>query len=60
MSDFLGKAKDFLDDHDEQVDQALERAGQEVNERTGERFSEQVDKGVDIAQERTGQGDTVE
>jgi antitoxin protein of toxin-antitoxin system len=58
MDDFLNKAKQLADEHDEQVDQALERVGQEIDERTGNRFTSQIDKGVDFAQERTGEGDT--
>jgi hypothetical protein len=54
VSDFLNKAKDFVDDHDEQVDQGLEKAGDQVDERTGNKYSEQIDKGVQAAQDRTG------
>ncbi len=57
MNDFLNRAKDFADQHDEQVDKGLERAGDEVDERTGDKYGEKIDKGVDEAQERTGQGD---
>ena len=57
---FLDKAKDFLDKHDEQVDQALEKAGDEVDKRTGHKYSSQIDKGVDEAQKRTGAGDTTQ
>jgi hypothetical protein len=57
MSDFMDKSKDFADQHDEQVDKGLERAGDEVDERTGDKYGEKIDKGVDEAQERTGQGD---
>jgi hypothetical protein len=57
MSDFMGKAKDFTEKHDEQVDQGLQRAGDEVDERTGGKYGDKIDKGVDQAQERTGQGD---
>ncbi|HLL68060.1 MAG TPA: antitoxin [Micromonosporaceae bacterium] len=57
MNDFLDKAKDLAGKHDDKVDQGLERAGDEVDERTGARYSTQVDKGVDFAQERTGGAD---
>jgi hypothetical protein len=57
MSDFMDKAKDFTEKHDEQVDQGLQRAGDEVDERTGGKYGDKIDKGVDQAQERTGQGD---
>jgi hypothetical protein len=55
---FLDKAKKFLDEHDEQVDQALEKIGDQVDDRTGHKYTAQIDKGVDVAQERTGDGDT--
>ena len=54
----MDKAKDMADQHDEQVDQGLEKVGDQVDQRTGNKFSSQVDKGVDQAQERTGSGDT--
>lgn len=57
---FLDKAKDFADDHDEQVDQGLQKAGDQIDERTGEKYSSQIDQGVDQAQQRTGAGDTQE
>jgi hypothetical protein len=55
---FMDKAKDFLDKHDEQVDQALEKIGDEVDKRTGHKYTSQIDKGVDEAQKRTGEGDS--
>jgi hypothetical protein len=55
---FMDKAKDFADDHDKQVDEGLEKAGDQVDERTGDKYSSQIDKGVDAAQQKTGEGDT--
>ena len=55
---FMDEAKDFADKHDEQVDQGLEKAGDQVDDRTGNKYSDKIDKGVDEAQERTGAGDT--
>ena len=55
---FMDKAKEFADDHDKQVDQGLEKAGDQIDDRTGNKYSSQIDKGVDQAQERTGSGDT--
>ena len=57
---FMDKAKDFADDHDKQVDQGLEKAGDQVDDRTGNKHSSQIDKGVDQAQQRTGAGDTTQ
>jgi hypothetical protein len=58
VNDFMDKAKDFADQHDEQVDQGVQKAGDQIDKRTGDKHSEQIDKGVDFAQERTGGGDT--
>lgn len=55
---FLDKAKDLAGQHDDKVDQGLEKAGDAVDEKTGSKYSSQIDKGVDQAQQRTGQGDT--
>jgi len=55
---FLDKAKDFADKHDEQVDQGLDKAGDQIDDRTGNKYSDKIDSGVDQAQSRTGAGDT--
>jgi hypothetical protein len=47
-----------VDKHDEQVDKALDKVGDEIDKRTGHKYSDQIDKGVDEAQKRTGDGDT--
>jgi MT0933-like antitoxin protein len=56
---FLDKAKDMLDKHDDKVDQLLEKAGDEIDKRTGGKYTGQIDRAVDEAQRRTGDGDTV-
>jgi len=55
---FLEQAKDFADKHDKQVDQLLEKVGDEADKRTGHKYTTQIDRGVDEAQKRTGDGDT--
>jgi hypothetical protein len=55
MNDFLDKVKDLANKHDDQVDKGLERAGEEVDQRTGEKYSDQIDKGVTAAQDYTGE-----
>jgi hypothetical protein len=55
---FLDKAKDLIDKHDDKVDQALEKVGDEVDKRTDHKYTSNIDKGVDEAQRRTGAGDT--
>ena len=59
MSDFMERAKDMADQHDDKVDEGLERGGDMADERTGGQYGENLDKGVDMAQERTGSGDQV-
>lgn len=46
--------KKFADEHDEQVDQGLEKAGDTLGAKFG--HEDQIDKGVDWAQEHTGDG----
>jgi len=58
MGDFMKKAKDFVDKHEKQVDQGIKKVGDQVDRRTGNKYGSQIDKGVDMAQRRTGQGDT--
>jgi prefoldin subunit 5 len=57
---FLDKAKEMLDKHDEQVDQAIEKIGDEVDKRTDGKYAQHVDRAQDEAQRRTGAGDTVQ
>jgi MT0933-like antitoxin protein len=55
---FLDDAKKFADEHDQQVDEAIEKAGDMVDKETGGKYAGQVDKAQDIAEEKTGSGDT--
>jgi MT0933-like antitoxin protein len=58
MGGFMDKAQDFADQHDEQVDKGLDKAGDAVDQKTGGKYDQQIDRGVDAAQERTGDGDS--
>jgi MT0933-like antitoxin protein len=58
MGDFLDKARELAEQHDDKVDEALQRGGEFADERTGGKYDEQIDKGVDWAQEHTGEGAT--
>ncbi|MFG2041182.1 antitoxin [Dactylosporangium sp. NPDC048998] len=58
MNSFFDKVKDLAHRHDDKVDQTLDKAGDEVDERTGGKYTEQIHKGVDAAKEHTGEGDT--
>lgn len=57
FGDFVNKAKDLADQHDEQVDQGLDRGGEFAKGRFAG-HDEQIDSAVDRAQQYTGQGDT--
>jgi hypothetical protein len=54
----MDKAKDLLHKHDDKVDKGLEKAGDQVDERTGRKYTEHIDTAVQEAQKRTGEGDT--
>jgi hypothetical protein len=58
MGGFLDKAREAADQHDEQVDQALEKGGDFADQKTGGKHGDKIDQGVDAAQQRTGEGDT--
>jgi hypothetical protein len=57
FGDFVNKAKELADQHDEQVDQGLDRGGDLAKERFAG-HDEQIDGAVDRAQQYTGAGDT--
>jgi MT0933-like antitoxin protein len=57
--DFLGKANELINEHDEQVDQALDKAGDFGKERFAGHDA-QIDGLIDQAQQRTGAGDTTQ
>jgi hypothetical protein len=57
---FLDDAKNFIDEHDDQVDQAIEKAGDVIDDRTDGKYADKIDKAQDVAQEKTGDGDTAE
>jgi hypothetical protein len=57
---FLDDAKKFIDEHDDQVDQAIEKAGDVIDDRTDGKYADKIDKAQDVAQEKTGDGDTAE
>ena len=55
---FLDDAKRFIDEHDDQVDQGIEKAGDLVDDKTDGKFADKVDQAQDIVEEKTGDGDT--
>lgn len=57
--DFLDKAKELIDQHDDKIDAALDKVGEAAKQRFAE-HGEMIDKVIDEAKKRTGQGDTTE
>ena len=58
LSDAMDKAKGLIDKNDDKVDDAIEKAGDLVDDKTGDKYADQIDKGQDFLQEKTGEGDT--
>jgi hypothetical protein len=48
---FMDKAKDALRDHDDKVDQGIDKAGDFADDKTGNKHSDQIDSGADKARE---------
>ena len=49
------KAKDALSRQEDKVDAGVEKAGDMVDEKTGGKYGEHVDKGQDLANEKLGE-----
>ncbi len=54
MSSWIDKAKDFIKGNPDKARDALEKAEDMVNERTGGKYAEQVDQGSDMVSEKLG------
>jgi hypothetical protein len=56
---FADKAKDFLDSEqgEQRSDQALDKAAEFADDKSGGKFDNQIDKGRDAADERIGRDD---
>ena len=50
----LDKAKQQVNQHEAQVDQGIEKAGDAFDQKTDGKFSGQVDKGQSALEDRTG------
>ncbi|BBH64640.1 4-alpha-glucanotransferase [Actinoplanes sp. OR16] len=51
---FLDKAKELVDKHEDKVDAALDKIGDEVDRRTGHKHTSKIDRGVEEIKKRTG------
>lgn len=56
---FLDKAKDMLNQHDDKVDQGLDKVGEAAKGRFAGHEGH-IDSAIDQAQQRTGAGDTTQ
>jgi MT0933-like antitoxin protein len=50
FGDMMDEAKKFAGEHSDQVDEGLQKAGDVVDEKTGNRFGDQIDKGEQAAE----------
>ncbi|WP_238015880.1 antitoxin [Dactylosporangium sp. AC04546] len=58
MSKLVDKAKELLGKHDDKVDQGLDKAAEQADRRTGQQYTDKIEKGSQVAKEHTGEGDT--
>jgi ABC-type transporter Mla subunit MlaD len=54
MDDALDKAKDLAGDNADKLDGVVDQAAEFVDEKTGGKFSDQIDSGADAAKEQLG------
>ncbi|MEE1618136.1 antitoxin [Brachybacterium sp. J144] len=54
FDDALNKAKGLAEENPEQVEQALDAAGEQIKERTPDNVDGQVDEGVEAAKDKFG------
>ncbi len=50
------KAKDLAGEHSEQVDQGIEKGGDMVDEKTGDKYADKIDQGQQMAEDKLGAG----
>ena len=60
MANFFDQTKKLVDENDEKIDDAAQKAGDFVDDKTQGKYSDKIDKAVDTLQEKTGGGDTHE
>ena len=54
LNDALNKAKDAVSSHPDQASDALDKVGDIADEKTGGKFGDQIDGGVDKAKDALG------
>ncbi|MEV4507631.1 antitoxin [Dactylosporangium sp. NPDC049525] len=58
MSKIVDKAKELLGKHEDKVDSGLDKAGEQADRRTDQKYTGHIDKGVQAAKDHTGEGET--
>ena len=58
MSKIVEKAKELLGKHDDKVDKGLDKVGEQADQRTDQKYTGHIEKGVQAAKEHTGEGET--
>jgi nucleosome binding factor SPN SPT16 subunit len=58
MSGIFDQAKKLIDENDEKIDDAVQKAGDFIDEKTQGKYSDKIDKAVETVQDKTGHGDT--
>jgi hypothetical protein len=48
------KAEELAKEHPDQVNEGLEKAGEFLNEKTGDKFGDQIEQGENFAREQLG------
>jgi Flp pilus assembly protein TadB len=56
VSSFFDKAKDLAREHGDKIDEALDKVGDVVDEKTGGKHREKIDKAIGEAKKHTGDG----
>ena len=51
---FLDKAKDLLGQHAEKVEGAIDKVAEVVDDKTGGKYADQIDKGAEAAKDFVG------
>ncbi|AXI81245.1 antitoxin [Peterkaempfera bronchialis] len=54
MGDWVDKARQFAEEHPDQIGKIADKAEEFAKERTGHRYDDQIAKGVDQLQSRLG------
>lgn len=55
---FLDKAKKLVGEHGDKVDDAVKKAGDMIDDKTGGKYADKIDKAQDFIEDKTGDGDS--